>query len=153
MARNTKPVLVDPVALAAALNEAPSVIEALEGLGINEVPTFVHSYTPKGGVERRWEDVRIVKCSGVSNVWSPVAKIEDGVYVTDNTFFGNDKTAKDGLYRIDKAVDAEQQKAWRAKQAAEIAEATEVEDADEAPEVEESPAPAPRKRAPRKQAS
>jgi hypothetical protein len=106
---------------------------------IEDTPTFEHE------VKGITFTAHVVKRDATSGRYNLVAKVEDGVVVKDNTFVGNDKTAKDGLYRIDKVTDQEQQAAWRAKRAEMLAQAAEAQESGEEV-VEEDNAPAPRKR-------
>jgi hypothetical protein len=117
------------------------------------IPTFTHQVS---GID--FESPIVLKCSQSGRV-NAVAKIEGGVYVKDNTLVGNDKTSKNGFYRIDKQADKENQSAWRAKRAEALEAAKENGIVDEELNVivdsedneEAAPAPkAPRKRAPRK---
>jgi len=149
MARRTTKSMQDPTLIAEALNAGKEI----DG----EIATFTHVFSNKAGVEYKFDNVPVVlKCSQ-SGRWNAVARIEDGVYVADNTLVGNDRTAsKTGFYRIDKQADKENQSAWRAKRAEALAAAQEagvvdeslnVVEQDDAPEAK---AATPRKRAPRK---
>jgi hypothetical protein len=118
------------------------------------VPTFTHEVS---GIQ--FESPVVIKCAQSGRV-NAVAKIEGGVYVKDNTLVGNDKTSKNGFYRIDKIADKENQSAWRQKRADALEAAKEngvVDEelnviADNTDEVEEAPAPKarPRRRTSRK---
>jgi hypothetical protein len=136
----------------------PAVIATQVAAGEDvQVPTFTHEVS---GIA--FEAPVVLKCAQSGRV-NPVAKIEGGVYVKDNTLVGNDKTSKHGLYRIDKAADKDNQSAWRAKRAEALEAAKENgvvdEDlnviADNGSEVEEAPAPKarPRKRSTKVQAA
>lgn len=125
-----KIVLANPVDLAAQVMAGEIKIE--------DTPTFAHE------VRGVTFEAHVVKADAGSDRVNPVAIIEDGAYVKDNTYVGNDRTSKDGFYRIDKATDQQQQAEWRAKRAALLeAAANASEEEDEDDEVE---APAPRRR-------
>jgi hypothetical protein len=133
----------DPARLAASLND---------GKEIKVIPTFTHTVVNKvTGNSQEFESPVVLQCA-TSKRWNPVAILEDGAYVKTNEFVGNDKSSKNGFYRIDKVQDAFNQRTWREKVAKE-AEAKEQEVAPEAPAAEatEAPAKAPRKRNVKKQ--
>jgi len=136
--------LIDPAIIATQVAAGEEVV----------VPTFTHEVK---GIT--FESPVVLKCAQSGRV-NAVAKIEGGVYVKDNTLVGNDKTSKNGFYRIDKQADKENQSAWRAKRAEALEAAKENGVVDEdlnviADNEEEAPAPKarPRKRAPRKSAA
>lgn len=124
--------IIDPQQVADAMNAG-----TFEG----EVPTFDWVYTAKNGTSYPFTSPIARMCAS-SKVAYPLARVEDGDFVRDTTFFGNDRTSKDGAYRICKTVDHEQQQEWRARQAAKIeASAIVVEDDNGDDEVEAVEAP------------
>lgn len=142
--------LIDPAIIATQVAAGEEVV----------VPTFAHEVA---GIT--FEAPVVLKCTQSGRV-NPVAKIEGGVYVKDNTLVGNDKTSKHGFYRIDKAADKENQSAWRAKRAEAIEAAKEngvvdeelnviADNGDDNEVVAEAPAPKarPRKRNTKTQAA
>lgn len=97
-------------------------LNAGEVVKIDNIPTFTHEVSGLTFVAPV-----VVRCAQ-SGRWNAIAKVVkddngDRVYVKDNTLVGNDKTAKIGVYRIDKIADKENQATWRANRARLIEEA------------------------------
>jgi hypothetical protein len=134
--------LPNPSTLAAALND---------GKEVKAIPTFTHEVVNKvTGNSQEFESPVVLQCA-TSKRWNVVAVLEDGAYVKTNEFVGNDKSSKNGFYRIDKIQDAYNQRTWREQKAAE-AEAKEkaAEVAPEATAEDSESTEAPKAKAPRK---